>query len=78
MLTSYQLYLDAKGLKCPMPILKAKKALKNLNLGEILKVETTDPASEADFKAFVKQTGHKLLNIEKDEDIFCFFIQKNN
>ena len=53
--------LDARGLLCPLPILRAKKALATLVSGEILKVISTDPGSMRDFKAFAKQTGNELL-----------------
>lgn len=54
--------LDTKGLNCPLPILKAKKALSELASGEVLKVLTTDPGSLRDFQAFAKQTGNDLLD----------------
>jgi TusA-related sulfurtransferase len=53
--------VDARGLNCPLPILRAKKALADLASGEILKVVSTDPGSVRDFKAFAKQTGNELL-----------------
>lgn len=72
----YHVLLDTTGLNCPMPILKAKKALKSLAVGEILKVVATDPASEADFKAFVQQTKNQLLEMEAVDGAFYFLIQK--
>lgn len=53
--------VDASGLKCPLPILRAKKALAQMQSGEVLKVITTDPHAEQDFQAFCKQTGNALL-----------------
>ena len=53
--------VDTRGLNCPLPILKAKKALSELQSGQVLKVLATDPGSTRDFKAFAKQTGHELL-----------------
>ena len=53
--------LDTKGLNCPMPVLKAKKAIKSLNVGDTLEVLGTDPGSVKDFEAFCSATGHKLL-----------------
>jgi len=53
--------VDARGLNCPLPILRAKKALADLVSGEVLKVVSTDPGSMRDFKAFAKQTGNELL-----------------
>jgi TusA-related sulfurtransferase len=53
--------LDARGLNCPLPILKAKKALSDMHSGELLKVISTDPGSMRDFKAFSRQTGNELV-----------------
>jgi tRNA 2-thiouridine synthesizing protein A len=53
--------LDARGLNCPLPILKAKKALAELNSGQVLKVVATDSGSVRDFQAFAKQTGNELI-----------------
>jgi TusA-related sulfurtransferase len=54
--------LDARGLTCPLPILKAKKALSGMHSGEVLKVVATDPGSLRDFQAFARQTGNELLD----------------
>ena len=53
--------LDTRGLNCPLPILKAKKALADMHSGELLKVVSTDPGSMRDFKAFARQTGNELV-----------------
>ena len=53
--------IDTRGLNCPLPILKAKKALTDMRTGELLKVLATDPGSVRDFQAFAKQTGHELV-----------------
>jgi len=61
--------LDTRGLNCPLPILKAKKALAELQSGQVLRVVSTDAGSVRDFQAFAKQTGNELLeqqNVEKD------------
>ncbi|MES2090524.1 MAG: sulfurtransferase TusA family protein [Pseudomonadota bacterium] len=69
--------LDARGLTCPLPILKAKKALSDMHSGDILKVLATDPGSVRDFQAFARQTGNDLVdqhvqrNGEQDEFIHC-------
>ena len=55
-------FLDARGLSCPLPLLKAKKIMNSLKSGEILEVLATDPAALSDFKAFSLQTGHPLLH----------------
>jgi TusA-related sulfurtransferase len=56
--------IDTRGLNCPLPILKAKKALADMSSGETLKVVSTDPGSMRDFKAFARQTGNELLEQE--------------
>lgn len=53
--------IDTRGLNCPLPILKAKKALADMQSGELLKVVSTDPGSVRDFKAFARQTGNELV-----------------
>jgi len=68
--------LDAKGLNCPLPILKTKVLLNKMQAGEILYVEATDPHSVIDFEAYCARTNHKLLNIEEDADLFKFYIQR--
>lgn len=69
--------LDATGLNCPMPILKAKKELKGMQSGEILKVLSTDPGSVKDFEAFAKQTGNELLESGTEGDAFVFKLKKS-
>ena len=56
--------VDARGLKCPLPILRAKKALADMESGQILKVLATDPGSQRDFAAFSKQTGNEMVGID--------------
>ncbi len=68
--------LDASGLNCPLPVLKAQKALKDLAAGEVLKVVATDPGSVEDFEAFCQTTGHELLESEAEDGIFTFVIKK--
>ena len=68
--------LNAEGLNCPLPILKAKKMLKDVPPGEILKVRATDPGSVADFAAFCRQTGNELLNSGTEGDIYTFEIKR--
>jgi tRNA 2-thiouridine synthesizing protein A len=72
--------LDARGLNCPLPILRCKKGLAEINGGEVLKVMATDPGSVKDFQAFCKQTGHELLSLEENESAprkeFIFHIRK--
>lgn len=68
--------LDTSGLNCPMPILRAKKALKELQPGEVLKVTSTDPGSVKDFEAFAKQTGNELLESSTEGDSFIYRLRK--
>ena len=68
--------LDARGLNCPLPILRCKKALAEISNGQVLKVMATDPGSVKDFQAFCKQTGHELLSLEQSESLFTFYIRK--
>ena len=68
--------LDAKGLNCPLPILKAKKALKDLEPGQILQVLSTDPGSVADFQAFSRTTGNELVSHSEEGGVYDFLIKK--
>jgi tRNA 2-thiouridine synthesizing protein A len=68
--------LDAKGLNCPLPILKAKKALKEISAGQTLQVLSTDPGSVADFQAFSRTTGNKLLEHKEEGGVYDFLIEK--
>jgi tRNA 2-thiouridine synthesizing protein A len=67
--------LDTKGLNCPLPILKAKKALNQVPSGGILQVLSTDPGSVADFAAFCRQTGNELIESKTEGDAFIFLIR---
>ncbi|MGV6858145.1 MAG: sulfurtransferase TusA family protein [bacterium] len=69
--------LDARGLNCPLPILKAKKAINSINSGEVLKIIATDPGSVKDFEAFAKQTGHDLLETTEAGGEYTFMIKKS-
>lgn len=70
--------LDARGLNCPLPILRCKKALAELQGGQILRVVATDPGSVKDFQAFCKQTGHEMLLHETKGAEFTFVIKKRS
>jgi len=67
--------LDAKGLNCPLPILKAKKALKEVPTGEVLQVLSTDPGSVADFEAFCRTTGNELVDSKTEGGLYTFLIR---
>jgi tRNA 2-thiouridine synthesizing protein A len=72
----YHKELDARGLNCPLPILKAKKALAEMTSGEILRVLATDPGSVRDFQAFARQTGNTLVAHSENGDEFTFFMKR--
>lgn len=68
--------LDASGLACPMPIIKTKKAVDGLAVGQVLKLVATDPGSVSDVQAWANKTGHELLHHEEAGGKFVFFIKK--
>ena len=68
--------LDACGLNCPLPILRAKKSLSSLESGQVLHIIATDPGSVKDFEAFAKQTGNELLESNEDSGKFHFLVKK--
>lgn len=68
--------LDARGLKCPLPILRTKKALVELASGQVLRILATDPGSVQDFAAFSRQTGNTLLGSQNLDGEFEFFMQR--
>ncbi len=68
--------VDTRGLNCPLPILRAKKALTDVKSGQVLKIVATDPGSVKDFEAFAKQTGHALLEHALANGEFTFYLKK--
>lgn len=68
--------LDARGLQCPMPVIKAKKMMDALQPGQVLLVQATDPGSKADFEAWTRSTGNALLSASQSGNIFSYEIQK--
>lgn len=68
--------LDAKGLNCPLPILRAKKALKDVTVGSTLEVLATDPGSVADFQAFCRSTGNELIESTQQGEVYRFLIKR--
>ncbi len=68
--------LDARGLNCPLPILRAKKALTDMSSGQVLRIVATDPGSVKDFEAFAKQTGNELLSHGEKNREFEFFMKR--
>lgn len=69
--------LDATGLKCPIPVLRARKAMKPLSIGDVLEIHTTDPSALMDFKNFCETTGHEFLSSEeRDDDVLVMMVKK--
>ena len=68
--------IDTRGLNCPLPILRAKKALAEIKSGQVLKITATDPGSVRDFAAFAKQTGHALVDSGEANKEFFYFLKK--
>jgi tRNA 2-thiouridine synthesizing protein A len=68
--------LDCSGMACPMPIIKTKKAVDSLQIGQVLKLIATDPGSVSDIDAWTKKTGHELVGSEKSGDSYIFFIKR--
>jgi tRNA 2-thiouridine synthesizing protein A len=68
--------LDARGLSCPLPILKTKKALSGMTSGQVLRIVATDRGSVKDMEAFSKQTGHALLSSAEENGEFIFYLRK--
>jgi tRNA 2-thiouridine synthesizing protein A len=68
--------LDAKGLNCPLPILRAKKALQEVKVGELLDIPATDPGAVKDFAAFCRSTGNELVSSGQEGKVFTFTIKR--
>ena len=70
--------LDVKGLSCPMPLLKAKKTLNDMEAGAVLRVLATDPGSQRDFEVFARQSGNTLLDSSNSDGVYCYYLRKKN
>ena len=68
--------LDARGLNCPLPILRTKKALSDMQSGQVLRILATDPGAVKDFQAFARQTGNELLSHAENDAVYTFFMRK--
>jgi tRNA 2-thiouridine synthesizing protein A len=75
-MSNFDLELDARGLNCPLPILRAKKSLAGLAAGQVLHIVATDPGSVKDFEAFCKQTGNALVSSGESGGTYTFEIRK--
>lgn len=68
--------VDARNLNCPLPILRCKKGLSDMQQDQVLKIDATDPGSVKDLEAFCRQTGHELLQLDEEDSTFTFYIKK--
>lgn len=75
-MTAKIIELDTRGLSCPLPLLKAKQALNNMETGQRLRVLSTDQGSWRDFEVFARQSGHRLLEREESEGVYRYLLQK--
>ena len=73
----YDKEVDARNLNCPLPILRCKKGLSELEDEQVLKIMATDPGAVKDFQAFCKQTEHKLLKLDEADGLYIFYIKKH-
>ncbi|MBO8170833.1 MAG: sulfurtransferase TusA family protein [Bacillaceae bacterium] len=69
--------VDAKGLSCPMPVVKAKKAIDSMEPGQVMELLSTDKGSVKDFQSWVKQTNHELIKHEEEDGVYKFYVRKN-
>ena len=74
-MSEFDAELDASNLACPLPIIKAKKAVAALDVGQIIKITATDPGSVKDFSAFCSQTGHELISTTESDGVYTYFIK---
>ena len=74
--TTHDRELDARGLNCPLPILRARKALNEMTSGQVLRIVATDPGSQKDFESFSKQTGNALVSQSAAGTEFVFYLRK--
>ncbi len=73
---SVDVELDTKGLRCPMPIMKAAKAIKEMKAGQVLRVQATDPGSRKDFEGWAKNGGHTILSVKEKDGVYTYTIMK--
>jgi TusA-related sulfurtransferase len=76
MMTMPNATLDAKGLSCPLPVVKARLEIDKLSAGDVLEVIATDPGSVADFENWSKMSGHELLESKQDDGVYTYLIKK--
>ena len=76
MMSQFDVELDTSGLRCPLPLLRAKKVLCSMQTGETLRITSTDPSSISDFKSFCQQTDHQLLESETQKNKYYILLKK--
>ena len=69
--------MDLKGLPCPMPVVKVSKGIKEVEVGQVIEADSTDPGSLTDFPAWARTSGNEILKTEEDGDVIKFFIKRN-
>lgn len=72
----YDVFIDARGLACPMPLIKTRQAMMVVEPGATICILATDPTSKRDFEMFTDATGHKLLRQEKEDDVYLYVLEK--
>lgn len=72
----FDLEVDASGLNCPLPLLRLKKGLMEVNAGDVIKIIATDPAAHLDIGVYIEQTGHTIIEFIKDQSVQTFYIKK--
>lgn len=77
-MTEFNIAVDATGLHCPLPLLRLKKALKDMLSGEVVRMITTDPAARLDIGVYSEQTGHTIIEYKREDDRQIFYVQKNS
>jgi tRNA 2-thiouridine synthesizing protein A len=70
--------LDCKGLSCPLPVIKTAKAIKELEVGQVLELLATDPGVDPDMRAWTRRTGNELLEIDKEGEVFHVFVRRSH
>ncbi|PKR77455.1 hypothetical protein CEY16_12060 [Halalkalibacillus sediminis] len=68
--------LDATGLACPMPIVRTKKAIDDIDSGQILEVQATDSGAKSDLTAWTKSSGHELVDMKEEDGVYTFYVKK--
>jgi TusA-related sulfurtransferase len=69
--------MDLKGMPCPMPVVKVSKGIKEVEVGDVIEAQTTDPGALADFPAWARTSGNEILKTEQDGDVIRFFIKRS-